>query len=269
MPDDRLPANLAFACSHFPSIAEVCRRIGVNRQQFNKYLAGQVRPSKHNMRRICDFFGVTEAELLLEEHRFAALLAIKRRPAAEQTPPPHLRGLKALRRASGDLSRYVGCYYRYFYTFGHPGRITRSFGVLARSGESYFWKNIELFRDTPFGRRQVVSKYEGVAFLVGDRISILEYDALMSSSITQLVLYPSYKPGIGYLVGVQTGGSIRRGRKPAASAVLLEYLGPEVDARRALARCGLFAEEAIDPDIRALIRNEIPAGAYVFEVDEA
>mgnify|MGYP001972390984 CR=1 FL=1 len=50
------------------SIAAVCRRVGINRQQFNKYLAGAVRPSRHNMRRICDFFGVTEA--LIGERAF-------------------------------------------------------------------------------------------------------------------------------------------------------------------------------------------------------
>ena len=66
MPHDPVSANLSFACTLFPSIAHVCRRIGINRQQFNKYLSGSVRPSRHNMRKICDFFGVTEAELLME-----------------------------------------------------------------------------------------------------------------------------------------------------------------------------------------------------------
>ncbi|MDO6588357.1 helix-turn-helix transcriptional regulator [Salipiger sp. 1_MG-2023] len=66
--DAHFPTNLGFACSLLPSIAEVCRRVDINRQQFNKYLAGSVRPSRHNMRRICDFFGVTESELLMDPH---------------------------------------------------------------------------------------------------------------------------------------------------------------------------------------------------------
>ena len=52
-------ANLNLLCSYQRSIAEVCRKLKLNRQQFNRYLNGQSRPSRHNMRRICDYFGVT------------------------------------------------------------------------------------------------------------------------------------------------------------------------------------------------------------------
>ena len=63
---DDFRQNLALLCSYFPSISEVCRKLDINRQQFNKYLAGSAHPSRRNMRRICDFFGVSEAELLME-----------------------------------------------------------------------------------------------------------------------------------------------------------------------------------------------------------
>lgn len=268
MSDSPLPANLAFASSLFPSIAAVCRRIGINRQQFNKYLAGQVRPSKHNMRRICDFFGVTESELLLEEKRFAELLSIRRKPAAPERLPAHLRRIEALQRASGGLDRYLGYYFRYFYAFGYPGKITRSFCALTKAEGGYYWKNIEFSRESHLSRTHSVNKYEGLAFMLGDRISIVEYESHMASSITQLILYPSYTKAIDYLVGLQTGGSMKRGRKPAASAVMLEYLGAHAGVRSALRCCGMFDSEQIDPSIRAMIRNEIRPGAYVFEIDE-
>ena len=38
MDDDALPVNLAHLCGYYPSIAEVCRRLRINRQQFNRYL---------------------------------------------------------------------------------------------------------------------------------------------------------------------------------------------------------------------------------------
>ena len=59
---DAFPENLAYLCGFHASIAEVCRRLAINRQQFNKYLAGTSRPSRCNMRRICDMWGVTEPE---------------------------------------------------------------------------------------------------------------------------------------------------------------------------------------------------------------
>jgi transcriptional regulator with XRE-family HTH domain len=45
--------NLKLMCSYAPSISEACRSMGINRQQFTKYLNGTSRPSARNLRRIC------------------------------------------------------------------------------------------------------------------------------------------------------------------------------------------------------------------------
>lgn len=264
---DAFPANLAFACSQFASIAQVCRRIGINRQQFNKYLAGQVRPSQHNMRRVCDFFGVTESEILLEERRFRELLAVRSAPETQRGAPLYAPAIERLSRASGSLDRYCGYYYRYFFAFSYPGMITRSIGRLTRVGDQYLWKNVERHASMSHGASDV-TKYEGMAFLLGDRLTIVEYESLLAGSITQMILYPSYHTGIDYLTGLQTGGPMKRGRKPAASRVMLEYLGQRVDLSRAIRRCGMFSQEAVGPRVTALIRNDMAADAWVFEVDQ-
>ncbi len=267
MTQDPFAANLAYACSLLPSIAEVCRRVGINRQQFNKYLASSVRPSRHNMRRICDFFGVTESELLMDPARFAGLVSL-RKPAGRSAAPQYLDAVERLHRLSGEMGRYVGWYFRYFYTFGYPGRITRSLGVVTEKDGRHLWKNIETGIDPDKPQTRFVSKYEGLAFHLGHRIHIVEHDVLAASSITQLMLYPSYAPRPSHLRGVQTGGSTRRGRKPAASAVVLDFLGEQIDTRRALARCGLFEPHEIDDWIMRLIQNRIDPGEWVFEIDE-
>ncbi|RKF17111.1 XRE family transcriptional regulator [Roseovarius spongiae] len=268
MTDDPFPANLACACSQLPSIAEVCRRIGINRQQFNKYLAGSVRPSRHNMRRICDFFGVTESELLIDPARFADLVSLRKTAPATPALRGHLAAVERLHGLSGEMTRYTGWYFRYFYTFGYPGLITRSLAVIAEKDGRHLWKNIETGAVPDLGREKFVGKYEGMAFHLGHRVHIVEYDALNASSITQLMLYPSYTQHPDHLRGVQTGGSMRRGRKPAASAVMLEYLGARIDLRRALARCGMFEPDDIDDWIKTLIANRIDPGAWVFEIEE-
>lgn len=268
MSDEPLAANLAYACSLFPSVAEVCRRLEINRQQFNKYLSGQVRPSRHNMRKICDFLGVTEGEMLLEEPHFVDLLAIRRTPAATLVLAEPLRHLEALYRHSVSLDRYVGFYYRYFYAFGYPGKILKSIAVISERDGRYFWKNIEFIPGEGLSRRRTASKYAGLAFFLGERIYIVEYEMLLASSITQLMLYPSYHTRINYLTGIQTGGSLKRGRKPAASLVLLEYIGRQIDLRRAFKSCGIFGEHEIDDRIRSMIQNRIPKNAYVFEAEQ-
>jgi transcriptional regulator with XRE-family HTH domain len=262
--------NLEILCSYYPSIAEVCRKLSINRQQFNKYLAGQSRPSRHNMRRICDFFGISESEMLLEPDRLEQIVGLRRRPISDDRLDLPMRHLENLYAVSGSLERYVGYYYRYFFSFGNQGRIIKSLCVISERAGRYYWKNIERIRVFDAHRTITTNKYEGVVFLIADRIFIIEYETLLRNSITQMTLYPSYRTRVDRLLGIQTGGPVRRGRKPGASRVLLEYLGRDIDIKKALLQSGLFEKE--DPSIPAatvaLIRNEINADGYVLEVDE-
>jgi transcriptional regulator with XRE-family HTH domain len=268
--DDALPQNLALLCSYYPSIADVCRRLQINRQQFNKYLSGQTWPSRRNMRRICDFFGVTEGELLMEHPRFTEIVGLRRRTA--DTPPPAdaLAHIERLYPRSASLDRYVGYYFRYFFSFGYAGKIIKCLTAIYEKNGRYYWKSVE--RIAPLGSRHrpKPSKYSGALMLLGDRIFAIEYETMLRTSITQAILYPSYHASMTYLIGVQTGMPLVRGRKPAASVVLLEYLGKNIDHRKALKACALFDETdpAIDPGIRSLIVNHIPEGTFVLETDE-
>lgn len=264
---DALADNLAYLCGFHPSIAEVCRRLGMNRQQFNKYLSGASRPSRRNMRRICDLWGVTEAEILLDPQQFRELVSLRPQPAAG--PLPALYGqLEELFRASAPLDRYVGYYYRYFYSFGRPGRITRSLGNIACLDGRFLWKNLERARVREGEPKHSVAKYAGAAFMLANRIYVVEHDALMKSSITQMTLYPSYRVDVGDLLGIQTGGPVRRGRQPGASRVLLRFLGRRIDVRKALRATGTFDPAEIDLAVAQLVRNEIPATASVLEVEQ-
>lgn len=61
---DAFSKELRRQCALKGSISQVCKGTGINRQQFNKYLAGQALPSARNMRKICIYLGVTEAQLM-------------------------------------------------------------------------------------------------------------------------------------------------------------------------------------------------------------
>ncbi len=58
-------ANLRTLASGYPSISELARRLGINRTQFNRYLAGDSFPRPDVLARICDFFEV-DARVLLD-----------------------------------------------------------------------------------------------------------------------------------------------------------------------------------------------------------
>lgn len=54
-----LQENLKFLFERDGNISESCRRLGLNRQQVAKYLAGEVEPSVRILRTICEHFGVS------------------------------------------------------------------------------------------------------------------------------------------------------------------------------------------------------------------
>lgn len=268
MPQDELSQNLNYLCSLYPSIAEVCRQLDINRQQFNKYLGGQSRPSRHNMRKICDFFGVTESEILLEYGRLVELVSLRRRPFASKALEQPLSHLEGLYQKSAPLDRYLGYYFRYFYSFGYPGYIIKSLAVIHEQDGRYFWKNMEVMGGDVVGGPTTVSKYVGACFLLGDRIFIIEYETLLKNFITQLTLYPSYHTRVDRLIGIQTGGPAKRGRKPGASKVLLQYLGRQIDVRRALKASSIFPAEEIEPWIREMVDNSIAEKSSVLDIEE-
>jgi transcriptional regulator with XRE-family HTH domain len=57
--------NLRVLVSSYRSVAALCREIGVNRTQFNRYLSGESFPRPDVLHRICQYFGV-DARILLE-----------------------------------------------------------------------------------------------------------------------------------------------------------------------------------------------------------
>ncbi|SHE57437.1 Cro/C1-type HTH DNA-binding domain-containing protein [Ruegeria intermedia] len=59
-----LGANLRQLVGSYASVSEVCRRLGINRTQFNRYLSGESFPRPDVLDRICRFFGV-DARILL------------------------------------------------------------------------------------------------------------------------------------------------------------------------------------------------------------
>src|SRR3546814_14905890 len=92
MSDEVFAEHLRLLCSYYESVSAVCRRLGMNWQQFNKYLAGHSMPSRHNLRRICAFFGVEEAEIMLPNRRFAEIVELLPRGRRDGSEPPmHLQ----------------------------------------------------------------------------------------------------------------------------------------------------------------------------------
>lgn len=264
--------NLALLCSYEQSIAEVCRRIGINRPQFNRYLASTARPSRRNLRRICDHFGVADWEVLLPHERFAEIASLK----------PHRRGLvrdewatlypvRVYENAKRLPERYLGYYFRYFRSNAFPGAITRSLVRVFDQDNRVVWKNIELLRHAAQpGEETYTAKFIGEVLYLSERIHIFEHEAILGNSLCYTMLYPNYRNHVTWLTGMQASVSGVSGRPPVAATIVLEYLGRKIDVRKAMASCGAFPEDSEDINWTAVERLRLGSRqlAQAFTVQE-
>ena len=258
--------NLRFLCSYYRSVSEVCRRVGLNRQQFNKYVVGTARPSGRNMRRICDFFGVDEYEILSPHAELRRIIEIKGVRNAGDSESAVIQRIKNTMGSSGkELQAYLGYYHFYFYSFSYPGRLLKALLHMTERNGLVTYRRIErlIDRETP-NTTGSVFKYEGVAIYLRERIFMVDREALMGNEISQTILYPSYKSKVDLLSGLTLGTAGKTSREPICSRVVLQYLGDAIDLRSAMAECGLYDinTSKIDPSIRQSIANDIPKDAY-------
>ncbi|WP_181699507.1 helix-turn-helix domain-containing protein [Chthonobacter albigriseus] len=260
-----LASNLYYLCGFYPSVSHVCRTVGINRTQFNRYLAARARPSRHMLSRLCDFFGVEAIEIHLPPDQFQKLISLRKRVHPE--PAPYVEQINALQRFSRpDMRKYLGYYHEYYHSMSSPGQVIRGIvHVFEHQGNVYFRK-IEHIQG---GSRQRVSykfRYTGAAFFLDDRIFMVDAESLTQNEITQMILFPTYKNKVGRLSGLILGVSSGDQRRIACSRFVMEWLGSDIDLRKAIRACGLFdpASGDVDAGILALIDNSTMEGSALF-----
>ena len=255
MIQENFSKNLRLLCSYYKSIAEVCRRIPINRSQFNKYLNGTSTPSQYILRTICDFFGVEEYEIFLPHNQFAQIVQV--RPSTQSRPQQrlftsHVEQLQA--QNQGRFEQYLGYYFEIYYSMAFPGNILRNLVSLSHQNGETVYRRIERIKQ-PGGTFH--ARYLGCAFFLSERIFMVDYESLTGNELTQTILYPTYKNRISRLSGLRLGVSDSARRDPACVRVAYDYLGQQVDLRKALKLCGLYADDSpqFDASLKQLIDN--------------
>ncbi len=246
-----LQENLIYLCSYLPSVSEVCRRIKVNRAQFNKYVTGAVRPSPHNMRKICDFFGVEDYELLLPPDQFKNLVGLRPSNFAEnQTREDALvQAVRKLQASSNhhEMRNYVGYYYEYYYSMSDPGMILRSLLHIEHADGIAFSTRLERLEPVGSRGRGARCRYFGHVVFLADRIFLVDYETVTSNEVSQTVVFPNYKSVISHLDGLKLGVGATGGRAPAAARVTWVHLGQNPNLFALRRNIGLVSPD--DPSI--------------------
>jgi len=259
--------NLRLLCSYYRSVAEVCRRLDINRPQFNRYLSGRYRPSAHTLRRFCAFFGVEEHEILMPSAQFERLVQVRPRPAAQTAPSsPEAADLARLKEiGTAGLEKYLGYYFETYLSMACPGRLLRTLVCLEKHDGRVYYQRTERLIEHP-REKAYHGIYRGLAHFLTDRIFLADYETLTGLEMTQTILFPSFKNRVTRLTGLKLGVSGSGERMPCCARVVYEYLGHTIDVRRALRLCGLYEidDERVDEATRRAVINDIAPGEWHF-----
>lgn len=259
--------NLRLLCSYYRSVAEVCRRLDINRPQFNRYLSGRYRPSAHTLRRFCAFFGVDEHEIMMPSAQFERLVQVRPRPvvpavahAPEAADLAHLKEI-----GSAGLDKYLGYYFETYLSMACPGQLLRTLVCLERGDDRVYYQRTERLIEHP-REKAYHGIYRGLAHFLTDRIFLTDYETLTGLEMTQTILFPSFKNRVTRLTGLKLGVSGSGERMPCCARVVYEYLGQAIEVRRALRLCGLYPldDKRVDEATRRAVANDIAAGEWHF-----
>lgn len=261
------PSNLKHLCSHYRSISDVCSRLKIHRGQFNKYLAGTSVPATFNFKRICDFFGVEVHEINLPPEQFLRLVS-------SRTPKPTLtmitapqRAVEHLRqRSSSQLQSFIGHYHEYAYSMSHQGRILCSLVSVKELDGHFVYERVEpLESHSSEPNRTSTLRYQGVAYYLGDRMFLIDYESSATSEINQTILIPSFKTKNARLNGLKMGVTACDHRVPVCSRVVWKSLGTKSCGQEAFRKVREYSDDdqALDSDLKTrLARAQIIDGLF-------
>ncbi len=249
MRSDHFQENLRLLCSYGKSTSEICRQAGFNRQQFNKYLNGHAWPSLATLRRICDFFGVDDHEILLPHDTFKAIIRL--RPPKFGVKPTIfedvMRNLMQSEKVDQvNLERHAGYYHVYVAPNPANGNLVRSLVRLYRENDIWLTKTIDRYLDDSIFISPSTVKYSGIVVETFQRLTIVEREEGSGRSIWATMLFCSDQSTPTYLSGLSMVAETQGRMDINCLRVVWHYLGRDPDLRGALRQCGIV-DPAVDP----------------------
>ena len=237
------------------TIAQACKETGINRQQFNKYLAGQITPSARNMRTICAYLGVAEEQLM--SGRFTPLAAGQRPGQSEIDIGAH----STTDYPTHPAMLRPGFYRSYFPIRGLPNHVARwlvHVTTCPNGMQMHTCRN--RFRNgAAMGYAADRIRYCGPVLYGSEEAS------MMGTARTPAPLHGNIFVNLRPVVEQDYFSAMvltRRADGPLALAGVMQFLGAEYSARRALAGMGIerLDDPEADPVVVKLMQRPSPAG---------
>jgi len=249
--DQYFSQNLRSLCAEQGSIAKVCRDIGINRQQFNRYLSGNGMPSAHTLRRISHHFRLPEAELMTPPDAFAQR-HIHNAPSKKRVPIDILDNV--FRDQSRNLRRYLGFYHGHFCTPSWEGMALRTL-IWLQEQDGYVVCHTYESAVMPDDSIRQKTRYSGLLSWRGNRIYLIENAFSDDGFVSETILFPAHRQQVKYLRGMTAGVASRPRLSPYSSPTIWKRISETVSAREAIHACGAIPLNStrLDPTVRKFL----------------
>jgi transcriptional regulator with XRE-family HTH domain len=225
-----LAANLRTLCDQHGSVAAVCRKINVNRQQFNKYLSGAHVPSAPNIRIIANYFGLSVPILFSDPDEFRTLVDgnfFHAMATARQLPEFSRFISNMIVENNSQDNEIAGIYDRYQFSSIYKGFVLKSAFCIYRNREFLQHYYVERFPsfDTP-RKTEYIFKYYGFCFPLADRLFTADFEGIQCNELTFGVYAQVKRNAKRFMFGISSGIAANVFRQPYSTKVALHYRGP-------------------------------------------
>lgn len=260
--EDNFQENLKMLCEQVGTVSEMCRRIGINRQQFNKYLAGTHVPSKANLRAIASFFGLSVDILNSNPNDFRSMMEgghfhIFRNLI--QAPKMLLFINELVHRGETNHSELVGVYERYQYSSIYNGKIVRSIYCIYERNNILMHYYVERFPNQDgSGKIDYHFKYHGLTFLIAGRIFSIDFETIQKNELTFSNLAAVSRNAKKYVFGVTSGIAATMVRQPVAAKVAMHFVSKGLITKAHIKRATVLSPD--DPSIPKEVADYLGSG---------
>jgi transcriptional regulator with XRE-family HTH domain len=230
------------------SIAQTCRDLDMNRQQFNKYLSGVSLPAPATLKKIARYFGVDQRAMFNHaesERRTTNLEDIRPLLTLGQIDSQLMERLVNTLSGSVRTKLKEGCYLIYYPWLREPTDIVRAVLVVFKVGTLTCFRRYTKFvmKGTPLGRSArgrhegIVIESSGRTYLVGKNIQGYGELSLQSFGASTAADF-SVMAGLAMVITPWA--------EPLATRVTIDYFGSKDAFKRAMKLCGVVSGTSLD-----------------------
>lgn len=245
-----LGKNLRFLSEGSESISDICRQIGVNRTQFNRYLNGTSFPRPDILFRICRHFKV-DANIMLNP--------IDQSPSKQLPSSPNHDDLLATSIADRPFDHYLlpdGMYQYWRKSFRQPHKAYQGMALIKTEGGQKLWRGYDIHDQairSGSNRFSRSSYYDGRLYQQFDGFTLIlrtHYNNMMNITYFEYGMewMPDYYSGISV---------ITRRRLPEANrlaSTVMRKLSDNFSEWITCARqCGSMEMDNLQPEVKNVL----------------